>query len=405
MPDALSDLRVIELAQFIAGPYAAKLLADLGADVIKVEPPRSGDVSRRHGPFPDDVPHPDRSGLFFYLNTNKRGLALDIATPTGASILGQLLRTADILITDHTSAEARRLGLTFSSLRRLNPRLIVTSITYFGWTGPYRSYRGSDLVAWQASGKGYYTPEGITDPERENPLKAGGHQADFMGGVNAAAATLSAVYQRWLTGKGQHVDQSVREAVATTFFAFPMNYFYGAPLPSRLTESAGAVGAAMGLIECSNGLLQLSMLADHQWQGFVKAMGEPEWTKDQRFRKGTSRARNWVALREYVEQWTKARTKEEVTRLAQAQRVPAMPVNNAADILASDHLRQRGSLVEFSYPQAGTVRLPGPAYKLSATPVTWRRPPPRLGEHTAEILGEMGYSRDDVVRLYRSGVV
>ncbi len=405
MPDALSDLRVVELAQFIAGPYASKLLADLGADVIKVEPPRAGDIARRHGPFPGDVPHPERSGLFFYLNTNKRGLTLDIATPTGADILDHLLRTADILISDHTPAEARRLGLTFTRLRRLNPRLIVTSVTCFGWTGPYRNYRGSDLVAWQASGKGYYTPEGVTDPERENPLKAGGHQADFMGGTNAAAATLSAVYQRWRTSKGQHVDQSIREAVTTTFFAFPMNYFYGAPLPSRLTESAGAVGAAMGLIECSNGLLQLSMLAEHQWQGFVKAMGEPEWTKDERFRKGASRARNWDALRAYVQQWTSTRTKEEVARLAQAERVPAMPVNDAADILASDHLRQRGSLVEFPYPGAGTVRLPGPAYKLSATPVSWRRPAPRLGEHTVEILSEMGYSRDDAVQLYRSGVV
>ncbi|MBI4308406.1 MAG: CoA transferase [Chloroflexi bacterium] len=405
MPDALSDLRVIELAQFIPGPYCGKLLADLGADVIKIEPPRFGDVARRHGPFPNDVPHPERSGLFLYLNTSKRGMTLDIASPTGSRILGQLLQKADVLVTDHTPAQARRLGLPPSLLRRTNPRLVLTSVTYFGWTGPYREYRGCDLIAWQASGKGYYTPEGINDPMKEGPLKPGGHQADFMGGVTAAVATLGAVQHRWLTSKGQHVDVSVREAVTTAGFAFPLGYFYAGRLPSRLGESAGAIGAAMGLIRCSNGLMQLSTMEDRQWQALVQALGSPEWTKDARFKDNMSRGANWDVIRENTEVWTRNKTKEEAAGLIQAYRVPAMPVNTAADILASEHLKARDYLVDIAHPQVGTVRYPGPPYRFSATPAALRRPAPLLGQHTRDVLTEMGYSREETILLYQAGVV
>ncbi|HVA40051.1 MAG TPA: CoA transferase, partial [Candidatus Binataceae bacterium] len=210
---ALDDLKVVELAGMVSGPMCGKLFADMGAEVIKLEPPGAGDESRRHPPFPGDLPHPEKSGLYLYLNTSKKSVTLDPATPSGAEIFKRLVRDADILIENHPPGHMASLGLGYEVLHALNPRLIVTSVTPFGQSGPYAGWKGSDLIEWAMSLTGYNTPTLINDPERENPLRAPGRQADMMGATTAAAATMMALFHREATGEGQWVDVACWQAV------------------------------------------------------------------------------------------------------------------------------------------------------------------------------------------------
>jgi CoA:oxalate CoA-transferase len=185
---ALNDLRVIEYAEMVSGPMCGKMFADMGAEVIKLEPPGRGDEARSHPPFPGDVPHPEKSGFFIYLNTSKKSLTLDPATPRGADIFKRLVADADLLIENHRPGYLESIGLGYKTLHALNPRLIVTSITPFGQSGPYRDWKGTDLIEWAMSLTGFNTPTLVDDVEKENPLRAPGHAADMMGVTNAAAA-------------------------------------------------------------------------------------------------------------------------------------------------------------------------------------------------------------------------
>ncbi len=191
---ALYDLKILEYAQFISGPYCAKLMADLGAEVIKVEAPGLGDRARRYGPFPQDIPHPEKSGLFIYLNSNKKGITLDLHTTTGMKIFKELVRWADILVENNPPQFMKRLRLNYETLKEVNPRLIMISITPFGLTGPYRDYKTTELITFHMSGLGYETPGSVDDPEKEPPLKAAGHQASFLGGTMGALLTLFALH-------------------------------------------------------------------------------------------------------------------------------------------------------------------------------------------------------------------
>ncbi len=211
---ALSHLKVLELCNFVCGPYCTKLLADLGAEVIKVEPPGVGDESRRRGPFLNDIPHPERSGLFLYLNTNKSGITLDIKTTKGRGILKELIKKTDILVEDNPPKVMKELGLTYHELKKINPRLVMTSITPFGQTGPYRDYKAHEMNLYHAGGEGYLLPIQSPDLTRE-PVKAGGLVGDCICGLSSAIATLAAAYNMKETGVGQHIDVSKQDVLMT----------------------------------------------------------------------------------------------------------------------------------------------------------------------------------------------
>ncbi len=213
---ALDDLVVVEFAQMVSGPMCGKMFADMGAEVIKLEPPGAGDAMRAHPPFPGDIPHPEKSGSFLYLNTSKKSLTLDAATPTGAEVFRKLIARADVLIENHSPGYLDSIGLGYEGLHALNPRLIVTSITPFGQTGPYRDWKGTDLIEFAMSLTGYNTPTMIDDAERENPLRAPGHQAEMMGATAAAASSMFAVFHREQTGEGQWIDVPCWQAIAST---------------------------------------------------------------------------------------------------------------------------------------------------------------------------------------------
>jgi crotonobetainyl-CoA:carnitine CoA-transferase CaiB-like acyl-CoA transferase len=201
MPDsALSDLHIVELAEMVAGPFCAKVMADLGADVIKIERPRNGDIARQRGPFPNDQPDPESSALFLYLNTNKRGITLNPAATEGGRLFRDLLKNADIFIETTPPGTLAALGVGYETLSALNPRLIMASISPFGQTGPYATYKGYDLNCYQFSGIGYETHfNQVTDPAAQPPLKAAGEQANFLAGWPTATAIMAAVHHRHLT--------------------------------------------------------------------------------------------------------------------------------------------------------------------------------------------------------------
>jgi crotonobetainyl-CoA:carnitine CoA-transferase CaiB-like acyl-CoA transferase len=397
MPGALEGLRVLEIGDLVSAAYATKLLADLGADVIKIERPGTGDRARQRGPFPGDTPHPEKSGLFLYLNANKRGITLDLRHPRGQEILLRLAAQADLLVHEvHPTAMAAH-GLERERLQAANPRLVMTSIAPFGLTGPHAPYRAVEVVAWSAGGLAALNG----DPARPDlpPLKAFGQQAGFQAGLNAAIGSLGALFARLSTGRGDHVEVSVQECVASILeLTFPW-WPYAGLVASRL----GAKPIQpLCFMQCRDGWIFLCCVEEHQWRQFVELMGNPEWAGLEIFADRLARGRNFDALQALLQEWCATQSVQELYAAAQARRIPFAPVSTMGDLLASPHLRARGFFVTLAHPLAGDVTMPGAPYGLSATPWTLRRPAPCLGQHTAEVLAEVGL---DAAALAREGVV
>ena len=403
MAGALSSLKIVEVGEMVSAPYCSKLLADMGAEVVKVERPGVGDRARTRGPFPGDVPHPEKSGLFLYLNTNKRGVTLDITQPDGFEILERLVADADILIHNVTPPEMDRVGLTYERMRRANPKLIMTSILPFGLTGPYRNYRAEDLTIWCAGGVCVLNGGGPEYPELP-PLKTAGQQAGYQGGVHAATATVAAAFARLRDGTGQHVEVSIQESIASilemTFEYWP----YMKMISTRLGQKPLAPVAAM---QCKDGgYIFLCCIEEHQWRNFVEIMGNPEWAEEEIFKDRLVRAVNWDALKVFLEEWVSQQTVLDLYQKAQARRVPFAPVSTMGDLLNSEHLKARGFFVEIAQPVAGTHLYPGAPLKYSRTPWAIRRPAPTLGQHNAEIFGmQLGLSQARLDELKRKGVI
>ncbi len=257
----LTGLKVVECGNLVSAPYLGKLLADLGAEVIKVEEP-GGDTARQRGPFPGDTPHAEKSGLFLYLNTNKQGVTLNVHAAKGQGVLHSLCAQADVLIHNYRPSDMASVGLDFERLRRTNPGLIMTTISYFGCHGPYRDYHAYELTATNAGGWAFISP-GASDYPELPPLKAFGHQADFQGGVHAAVATLGAYYHKLLTGEGQHVDVSIQECIAAILEMNFMHYTYAGNEASRLGRRSIFPWC---MLDCQDGKLFVVNVEEDQWQ-------------------------------------------------------------------------------------------------------------------------------------------
>jgi crotonobetainyl-CoA:carnitine CoA-transferase CaiB-like acyl-CoA transferase len=384
MPQALGHLRVVEIGDGVAAAYATKVLADLGADVIKVEPPDRGDVTRTRGPFPGGVPHPEKSGLFIYLNANKRGIALDVRTSRGQAILDRLVARADLLVHDvHPTAMAAH-GLDWTRLAARHPTLVMTSIAPFGLTGPHATYRGADVVLWNAGGVAALNGE----PGRPDlpPLKAFGDQSGFQAGLNAAIGSLGALFARLASGRGQHVEVSTQECLAAilelTFEFWPYCGLVASRLGAKPIQP-------LCFMECRDGWIYICCVEEHQWREFVEIMGRPEWAELELFANRLARGANFDALQVFLQDWCREQSVQELYEAAQRRRVPFAPVSTMGDLLASPHLAARGFFATLAHPVAGNVTMPGAPYKLGATPWTLRKPAPCLGQHTTEVLAEL----------------
>jgi crotonobetainyl-CoA:carnitine CoA-transferase CaiB-like acyl-CoA transferase len=397
MPAALAGVRVVEAGGGVSAAYATKLLADLGADVVKLEPPGRGDPTRARGPFPGGTPHPERSGLFLYLNANKRGVAVDLTRPAGRDVLARLAARADLLVHDVHPNDMAAHGLDWERLAAANPALVMTSIAPFGGAGPHAGWRGSDLVMWNAGGVA--TLNGQPGEPDLPPLRAFGGQSDYQAALNAAVASLAALFARLSTGRGEHIDVSTQECVASILeLTYPFWPYCGL-VASRL----GAKPIQpLCFMECRDGWIFLCCIEEHQWRHFVQIMGDPEWAHMDIFADRLQRGANFDALQVFLQEWCREQSVQELYEAAQRRRVPFAPVSTMGDLVASPHLRARGFFATLDHPHAGAVTMPGAPYRFSATPWQLRSPAPTLGQHTAEVLAEIGL---DAAALARDGVV
>lgn len=398
---ALLGLKVVELGNFISAPYCTKLMADLGAEVIKVEKP-SGDDSRRYDPFLNDEPHPEKSGLFLYLNTNKLGITLNVKTKTGQKILKQLLKDADVLVENNPPQQMAELGLDYASLSKINPRLIVTSITPYGQTGPYRDYKGYALNTAGLGGQSMRTGE----PDRE-PLAPPLSQSHYQSGAMGAVGTMSAIFARRSTGEGQHVDISEAEVWATIHLGHGVHLGVFEGRKSMRSGHRTISVYPWCILPCKDGYMCLIAIQGFQWKRFLEAMGSPEWMQDERFRDRIGVAL-WYAdeMDAMVEALIIDKTKDELFEICRRAQITFAPVRNIAEVANDSHFAERGYFVEKERARTGVLKYPGAPYKLSQTPWDLKRPAPLLGEHNEEIYcGRLGYSREDLARLRMGRII
>ena len=379
----LASIRVIECGQGISAAWAAKLFADFGADVIKIEPP-GGDVTRLRGPFFDDIAESEQSGLFLYLNANKRGAVLDLERSAGRDVLSALLDRADILIHNVLPIERARFGLSSQTLCERFPHLIVTSISPFGDQGPRADYWGYDLNVMQGGGFAAINPACSPYPELP-PTKLFSQQAEFQGGVHAATVTLAAWLHRRRGGAGQAIDVSAQECIAAMLGSSPAFWSYAGKRTSRLGIRPIQPWMA---VECADGKLYMSCAEEHQWRGLLKLLGDPEWGSEEIFNSLTSRAKNVDALRALMEDITRRRKVHDLFDEAQKLRVPVAPLNRMSDVYRDEHLGARNFFVPLPNDEPGgrEIRSPGSPYRFSTMRWALRRRAPHLGEHHQEIL-------------------
>ena len=401
---ALADLRVLDLTHYIAGPYCTKLLADYGAEVIKIERPDGGDPARRYGPFPHDEPHPEKSALFLHLNTNKRGITLNLKTAAGKELFTELVRQADAVVENFSPRVMPGLGLAYDTLEQLNPRLVMTSISNFGQTGPYRDYKAQDILIYAMGGVMHQT--GVAE---RGPIKMAGNLMQYQTGTMAATATLVGIYGAQAQGIGQHIDVSLFETHAGTVdrrSTFLTAYAYAGETFGR--QHSGAQGMLpRGIYPCQDGYVCIQVTSEW-WPRLIQMLERPDLLTDPRFAMPAARMNVEAqgAFDALFYPWLLERTRQEIMERAQAARVLATAVNTPEDVLKDRHLQARGFFVEVDHPDAGHVTQPGPPFGMAATPWRIRRCAPRLGQHNEEIYGgRLGLSQEELMVLREQGVV
>jgi crotonobetainyl-CoA:carnitine CoA-transferase CaiB-like acyl-CoA transferase len=412
-PRALEGIKVVELASLDTMPnqsaaMAGKAFADHGAEVIKVEPPRTGAPERMRGPFKDELPDPETGGVHLYLNTNKLGVTIDITRERGRELLFKLLDSADILLNPNLPADNDRMGIAWRTLVEKFPRLIVVSLTTFGVDSRYRDARGGDLIATHMGGVGWETPVNqVTDFATHTPLKPADRQADFLAGFTAAAAAMCALFQRKRTGKGQHVDVSSWLAMVSMFRpAVGIHTHESADAPYGVRIRTRAKLGLPWVYPCKDGWVSFSPITERFWKGTKAAMGNPEWAESEIFSSYVSRAINHDAVEASLIDWLTDVPRQEAFEKAQGQHVPCFPVNLPSEVADNPQYKARGFFAEHDHPAARVVRMPGAPCTFSRTPWQLRRGAPRLGEHNMEILGaRLGISADDLAALRREGII
>ncbi len=399
---ALEGIRVVELGQQVSAPYCSRLFADYGADVIKVESP-DGDVARRWGPFPGDIPHREKSGFFHFLNTNKRGVTLDVSKDAGRELLIRLITEADVLIENNLPSAMREQGLDYASLEQINPQLVMVSITPYGQTGPYRDWKGCDLNAFHLSGASHR----YCGRPGEAPLEHGTFSADFYGAAAAAAWGLAATLGRDRVGGGQQVDVSCAEAIASTFVGGQNIGGYAQDgVFDRRTGVGMPLAAPATILPCKDGHVWMLALEPGQWKGLVEAMGNPDWAQLEIFEDMFVRGQNADAIYPLVEEWTMEHGKFEIMERCQQAGVPVTAVFTVGEAAEHPHLRARDYIVEIDHPELGRVRSLGAPFRLPESPGGPKDPAPLLGQHNQLIFGEgFGLSAQEQEQLRSEGIL
>lgn len=399
----LKDVTVLEVSHDLSGAYCAKLLADQGADTIKIEPPGRGDAARREPPFLGGAPHLEHSSVFLAFNTNKQGVTLDLEAATGRDLFLLLARTSDVVIESHPPGHLEGLGAGYQALREVNPGIILTSITPFGQTGPYRHYRSSDLVA-QAMGGALVT---FGDGDKE-PMALPQHQAAITAARNGALAIMAALLYREASGEGQHIDVSIVEAMVQT----PPGHIHQYSFTGTNAARGGIWGQAVmeGMhLETADGYVTLTTAgtgpvdAMDAWADFLEL---PE-LKDPKFKTRGGRNRHWQELRAPVAGRLRTRKSHEFFKEAMDRRFVVGVVQSPLEVVNCPHLGERDSFMELDHPELGRLKYPGAGFLADgANPVAEGRPAPALGEHNEAIYcGRLGLSAGDLSRLRAAGII
>lgn len=386
----------------VSAPYCARLFADYGADVIKVERPGAGDLSRNMGPFPADDPDSEKSGLYFFLNRSKRGVTLDVSNPAGRDLFVELARRADIVIENQRPGQMRKWRLDYESLAKENPDLVMISITPFGQTGPYSEWNGYDLNAFHLTAAGHRY---VGKPDRA-PLEPGAFIADFHGGVAGATWGLAALYGRRIVGGGQHIDVSCAEVIAAIFTGCQNIGAYAQDgVFERRTGIGMGLGAPATVLPCKDGYVWMLALEPGQWKGLSRAMGDPDWTQLETFQDMFSRAQQRDAIYPLITEWTMERGKQEIMDVCQENGCPTTAIYTIAEAAEHPHLKERGYVQEATHAALGTVRTVGPPFRLG-NGSTRLRPAPLLGEHNTEVFTTLlDVAEQDIERLRQSRVI
>jgi crotonobetainyl-CoA:carnitine CoA-transferase CaiB-like acyl-CoA transferase len=313
----------------VSGPYCGKLFADMGADVIKVEEPPHGDPARERGPFPCDEPHPERSGLFLYLNTSKRGVTLDLERPAGRETFRRLLSWADVLIDNHSPDRLESLGFGWDDLLRHNPGLILASLTPYGRTGPRARRRGSELTSYHAGGLGNLLPTRSEDISRA-PIKAGGYPAGYHTGLTAAVAVAAALYGRKANPAGRLVDVSEQEAILALVRATVTSTIYDHVTWSRVPDRP----PAQGRLHCRDGYVVALLIEDRHSRAFVDLMGNPEWASGPEWGTLVYRSGHLMEIADRIAEWAAQQSKEDLRRRGAAKGFAIGPVYSAEEVMS-----------------------------------------------------------------------
>ena len=396
LPAALDDLLVLDISQGIAGPFCARLLGDFGADVIKVEPP-GGERGRRMPPFFKDDPDPEKSLFFLLLNLNKRGLCLDLTRPAGAALFRRLARIADVIVESYAPGYLDQLGLGYETLAEDNPGLIMTSITPFGQTGPYSHFKGNEIVGYATSG--IMAISGTSDRE---PLQHGGFPGQYETGMNGMLATNVALLTRDLTGIGNHVDVSMQEVITSSLVINQPNYSFSGGVQGRRHPEGSSFGQ---VIPCKDGYFVSQEGASVTWNDIADFFGREEM-KDPRFADPTQRALHGTELDAIILDATKDRTMAEMFKTASEQfRMLFGIVQTPEDLAKCPQLDVRGFFEDIEHPVVGKIRVPFRLFNMTDGAATCRRPAPLLGQHTTDVLAQIGCATAEIAALQAEGIV
>ena len=395
---ALDGVKVLDLTHHITGPYCTKLLADFGAEVLKVERP-GGDSSRRMAPFLNDDIHPEKSLVFAYLNTNKQSITLNLKSEKGLQLLKSLIEETDVLVENFSPRVMTSLGLDFGALEKINPGLVMTSISNFGQTGPYRDYKAADIVEYAMGGLMYIS--GAYDRE---PLKHAFNQAQFKAGTDGASATLMAMYHQRLTGEGQHIDISIQEAVATGLRDVVNNFTYSGAVRRRQPNHSGDLSR---LRASSDGHIipNPGIGAGLNWNVMVEFMGIPELGGD-KFNSPSARLANAEELGQILDDYFIKQNKYERFYAAHEKRFIFGVVQSPEEVMADPQFEARNFFVDIDHPALGTLKYPGAPFEMSGTPWEARTAAPALGQHNLEVIGQkLGHSPEDLAQMRANQII
>jgi glutaryl-CoA transferase len=407
MPGPLSHLVVLDLSRVLAGPWCTQLLADLGAEVIKIEKPGSGDDTRGWGPpFLKDTQGRDTGEAAYYLacNRGKKSIAVDFTQSEGQAIVRELARGADIVVENFKLGGLAKYGLDYAKLATVNPRLVYCSITGFGQTGPYAERAGYDFIIQGMGGFMSVTGE-RDDLPGGGPQKAGIAISDLMTGMYACSAILAAIAQRELSGAGQYIDVSLLDAQVAMMAVMNMNYLVSGTPPDRAGNAHQNI-VPYQVFACADGHLILAVGNDAQFARFCEIAGKTEWARDPRFAANAERVKRRDVLVPLIEAVMHSRTQGEWLAALEAVGVPCGPINRLDQVFADPQVRARGMRFDLPHRLSGTVPQVANPLHFSATPVAYTQAPPLLGEHTSAVLSQrLGLSAESLADLAARGIV